>query len=409
MAQKALTDAECQATVNAVAKHGSITEAAKALHINRETLQNRYNRARDRKIVAAPEFDRDTQGSLKEQIRRLEAELKISQKQANMADAVKAAIGGLDEQIRAFEPPRWLVSTKSTTVPGVPTLFLSDLHWGERVSSTQIQAVNQYDVKIAHERMHNVVKGAIECSRIFCEGKPPPGLVLALGGDMISGNIHDELVATNEQSAIPAVIDLYGVLSGVITQLADEFGNLMIPCVGGNHGRDTHKIWNKERNNTSFDWMLYQFLARRFADDKRINFYIPDGPDAYFRIYDYRYLLTHGDQFRGGDSMIGALGPITRGDHKKRSRNAQIDMSYDTMMMGHWHQYIHLLRLIVNGSLKGYDEYAYSNNFGFELPQQAFWMTHPKYGMTLRAPIFADRVREPVKTSWASVPLIGVA
>lgn len=29
------------------------------------------------------------------------------------------------------------------------------------------------------------------------------------------------------------------------------------------------------------------------------------------------YLLTHGDQFRGGDGVIGALGPIIRGDHKK--------------------------------------------------------------------------------------------
>ena len=60
--------------------------------------------------------------------------------------------------------------------------------------------------------------------------------------------------------------------------------------------------------------------------------------------------------------MIGALGPIIRGDHRKRSRNAQIDMEYDTMLCGHWHQLIQIERLIVNGSLKGYDEYAYSNN-----------------------------------------------
>jgi hypothetical protein len=142
-------------------------------------------------------------------------------------------------------------------------------------------------------------------------------------------------------------------------------------------------------HHTSFDWLLYCFLAKHFEGDKRVTFLIPDGPDAYYKIYGHRYLLTHGDQFRGGDGMIGALGPIIRGDHKKRSRNSQIDMGYDTLLLGHWHQYIHLTRLIVNGSLKGYDEYAYSNNFPFEQPQQALWLTHPKYGITRQHQVHA--------------------
>ena len=231
-----------------------------------------------------------------------------------------------------------------------------------------------------------------------------PGIVLVLGGDMISGNIHDELTATNEMNSMPCVLDLYGRLAALIEMLADKFGRVFCPCVSGNHGRDTHKIWNKDRHHTSFDWLLYNFLAKRFEKDKRVTFLIPDGPDAYYRIYNYRYLLTHGDQFRGGDSMIGALGPLTRGDHKKRSRNAQIDMEYDTMICGHWHQYIHLTRLIVNGSLKGYDEYAYNNNFGFEVPQQALWLTHPKYGITFRMPVRLDEARAESKAAWVSVP-----
>ena len=101
--------------------------------------------------------------------------------------------------------------------------------------------------------------------------------------------------------------------------------------------------------------------------------------------------------------MIGALGPIIRGDHKKRSRNGQIDMAYDTLLMGHWHQYMHLSRLIVNGSLKGYDEYAYSNNFGFEAPQQALWITHPKHGITFRMPVYVDEKQTAPKTAWVSL------
>jgi hypothetical protein len=203
---------------------------------------------------------------------------------------------------------------------------------------------------------------------------------------------------------MPSVLDMYGVLVGVINRLADTFGQVMLPCVTGNHGRDTMKIWNKDRHHTSFDWLLFRFLAKHFENDKRITFFVPDGPDAYYRIYQHRYLLSHGDQFRGGDGMIGALGPIIRGDHKKRSRNAQIDMEYDTLCIGHWHQYIHLHRLIVNGSLKGYDEYAYNNNFGFEPPSQALWITHPKHRITFRMPVYVDRKREAAKTNWVSIP-----
>jgi hypothetical protein len=219
---------------------------------------------------------------------------------------------------------------------------------------------------------------------------------------MVSGDIHEELMATNSMEIMPTVLDLFGVLTWCIQTLADEFGNVFIPCVSGNHGRNTHKIRAKGRNFTSFDWLLYQFLSKRFESDKRVQFHIPDGPDAYYSIYGHKYLLTHGDQFRGGDGVIGALGPIIRGDHRKRSRNAQIDMEYDTMLLGHWHQLIQLERLIVNGSLKGYDEYAYSNNFGFEPPRQALWLTHPDHGLTFSMPVYVDRKKKQHNTEWIS-------
>ena len=75
------------------------------------------------------------------------------------------------------------------------------------------------------------------------------------------------------------------------------------------------------------------------------------------------------------------------------------------MLCGHWHQYIHLSRLIVNGSLKGMDEYAYQNNFGFERPQQALFITHPRHGITFRMPVNCDPAPAQGKKAapWASV------
>jgi hypothetical protein len=60
------------------------------------------------------------------------------------------------------------------------------------------------------------------------------------------------------------------------------------------------------------------------------------------------------------------------------------------MLLGHWHQYIPMLDQIVNGSLKGYDEYASQGNFGFQLPIQALWITHHRLGITQNRPIYLE-------------------
>ena len=46
--------------------------------------------------------------------------------------------------------------------------------------------------------------------------------------------------------------------------------------------------------------------------------------------------------------------------------------------------------VIVNGSLKGYDEWVYKMNFGWERPTQALWTTHPDYGIIHHLPVYGD-------------------
>lgn len=397
---------KAQEAVNALADtDGNHPAAAKALGITPTALRHRMKNAAQLGLTpGVGKVDANDAGVLRSRLKRMETELKAARSKSLDEQAVRDEIFKLVRGGAKIATPGWIVDQRPhPTSPGVPTLFCSDWHWAEVVKASQINGVNTYSVKIAHERVRALVASALHLLRILSPKMDYPGIVVPLGGDMISGNIHDELTATNEFNTMPTILDLFGVLVWVIEELLKVFPRVFLPCVTGNHGRDTHKIWNKDRHATSFDWLLYNLLAKRFEGDKRVTFFIPDGPDAYYRIYGHRYLLTHGDQFRGGDGMIGALGPIIRGDHKKRSRNAQIDMEYDTMIIGHWHQYIHLTRLIVNGSLKGYDEYAYNNNFGFEEPQQALWLTHPKYRITYRMPVKVDRQRVEPKTAWASV------
>jgi len=97
--------------------------------------------------------------------------------------------------------------------------------------------------------------------------------------------------------------------------------------------------------------------------------------------------LTHGDQFRGVSGISGIQTPLALGAFRKSKRQQAVNDPFDTMLIGHFHQYMTIPGIIVNGSLKGYDEYASISNFGFEQPQQAFWITTPEGGPSFHAPI----------------------
>jgi hypothetical protein len=79
------------------------------------------------------------------------------------------------------------------------------------------------------------------------------------------------------------------------------------------------------------------------------------------------------------------------GDARKRKRAMAIDQPFDYLVMGHWHQLMMVKGIIVNGSLKGADEYSFQSNFDFELPQQAMWITHREWGITARWPIILEK------------------
>jgi hypothetical protein len=404
MSTPSLTKTQLQEAVDAYNKTGSKTEAAALLNLHLNTYTSRLRVAMQQGYKTIEKQEESIMDKLKDandRIRQLESASSAHQEEQLTAEYIKKKIIKLRDGKTTI--PNWLIKkSEKKKFAGVPTLFASDWHWGEIVDPNQINGVNEYNMTIAQNRARTMVQKAIDLLQNYVANANYPGIVFVLGGDMVSGDIHEELMATNEKEIMPTVLDLFGVLSWCIHTLADEFGNVFVPCVSGNHGRNTHKIRNKGRNFTSFDWLLYQFLAKRFENDSRVTFHIPDGPDAYYSIFGHKYLLTHGDQFRGGDGVIGALGPIVRGDHRKRSRNAQIDMGYDTMLLGHWHQLIQLERLIVNGSLKGYDEYAYSNNFGFEPPRQAMWITHPEHGITFSIPIYVDSKKKKIDKEWIS-------
>lgn len=294
----------------------------------------------------------------------------------------------------SLEPPKWLSPAKPKPKSATVIAMLSDTHFDEVVIPEEVEFLNCYNRVIAVSRLEEWAKNLVKMTRHYLAGLKYDGIVLILGGDIFSGDIHEELKETNEDTLPASILFWSEQLSAAIGLLAGEFGKVHVVAVVGNHGRTTRKPRAKLRAKTNIDWLLAKMIERHFAKDKRITFTIPEGADAFFSVYGYGQLVTHGDQATGGSGIGGIWPTIMRLRARKAQRYLATGQNFQTLWMGHWHQYVPSPGLVVNGSLKGTDEYAFINNFQHEPPQQAMAILTPEHGITIQAPIFVHSAKE---------------
>jgi len=377
--------------IEALEKHkGNKTLAAKSLNVPRTTFRRTLNRYLRQAPVADGVQEEDTLTELQEH------KLKVEIRNLKIANKTLLENAVLEEDLlniansaasKKLNPPNWLTPAKPGRKPAIVCTVLSDTHYDEVVDPYQVNMVNEYNREIAVERTKVYFENVIKLSRDYVSGVNIEGLVVALAGDIVSGSIHDELKETNETSVIETSIFWSDQLAAGFELLLTHFNKIYVPCVVGNHGRATMKFKAKGFVKDNFDYLIYKILERHFKDDSRITFDISESVDMTFMVYNCKYLLTHGNQFRGGNGWMGALGPLLRGVQKKTTREAAFGNHFDVMIVGHWHQLVYLDNLIVNGTLKGTDEYSYSGNFKPEPPRQAWWLVTPDNYKVMQCPV----------------------
>jgi hypothetical protein len=294
-----------------------------------------------------------------------------------------------------LDPPHWLVPSKPKSSAATLVVMLSDTHFDEVVNPDEMEGLNAYNRQIAVMRLERWAQNVVKLARHYMSGVTYDGVVLILGGDIFTGDIHEELSLTNDDTMIGSLLFWSEQIAAVTDLLATEFKKCHVVSVVGNHGRTTRKPRMKQRVRTNYDWLLAKMVERHFYKDKRVTFTIPESADAIINIYEHGHLITHGDQVSGGGGIGGIYPPIMRMRARKEGRYLQTGKTFKTLWLGHWHQYISTPSMVVNGSMKGYDEYAMLMGFGFEQPQQALALITPEKNITFQAPVFcADRKKE---------------
>ncbi len=330
---------------------------------------------------------------LEDEVARLKAELRRAHRAEASDERILDIIGAASQ--RRLPPADWLKQRDRKTAPGAPGIPIgmwSDWHWGEVVDIDQMDGQNEYNPRIATKRLKTLVESTIDYCYRHITNPTYPGIVICLGGDMVSGDIHEELAKSNAQTLMESVLDLSANISTALKEIHRAFEQVHVVCVTGNHGRTTHKPVAKGRNATNADWLSYGFASRETAHIPGITWQIADSNDAVFDVFGKRYLLTHGDSLgvKGGDGIIGAAGPIIRGTKKLKAAYSASGCHIDHVLMGHFHNYMTLPGITVNDCLKGYDEWARSMRFEPHPPSQSLHFDHPIRGTTTQVSIFVD-------------------
>lgn len=396
MALTKLSDADLVLRLRLQAEHGT-TGAAAVLGLQEAAFRSSIRAAKVRGLTV------DT--VVVDEVDKLRTRLQIAEGQLDQVVRDNISAANIREKLYGLsaltpDPPKWIGKATPVGLPGVPMTIWSDWHWGEVIRPSEVAGVNEFNAKIAGQRVDRLVQVTLDLALNYMVKPEYPGIVVCLGGDMISGNIHDELRESNDGPVQHSLLQVQEKLETALTAMADNFGRVFVPCVVGNHGRTTLKPRAKGRVYESYEWNLYCQLEKYFRNDKRIQFMIPGETDAVFTVFNHRFLLTHGDTLgvKGGDGIIGAIGPIARGVTKVGRSEAQIGRDFNTLLMGHYHTYIprgDAVPVIVNGALKGYDEYArLMLRVPYSRPSQALWFMHPRHGVTAQWQVYLDSNRK---------------
>ena len=263
--------------------------------------------------------------------------------------------------------------------------LFSDAHIEETVKSASVMGLNEYNVKIAKERIEKYFANLVSCLNT----DKVEYLLFASLGDTISGFIHEELSQTNELTPLEATFEAQNLIYNGLKYICDNTELKRIKFVGivGNHSRVTNKIQHSNGYKMSYEWLMYKNIQKQAElEGLPIEFDIPESEMAIEDTSDgKRFLFIHGFQIKGsGNSTVCGIYPSLGRLSLKYGKVYKQDKIY----LGHFHSCISIPNAVVNGSIIGYNSYALTNGFAYEEPAQMYELYDTNIGQLLTRQIY---------------------
>jgi len=316
----------------------------------------------------------------------------VSQKKTKENKELLKALADKDEEIGAIlqlkETPQIIKLSPPLKgkVQAYAVAVYSDWHCEEEVKSAKVNDLNEFNLVIADKRIKNCFQNTQRLVELSQQNAHLDGGIIALLGDFISGNIHEELVEITLLSPVEAIQWVQArIVSGLRFLLKETNLTYTIVCQCGNHPRITKRVHSSAEQGNSLEYYMYHNLKLIFAEESRFNWLIAESYHSYLALYGYKIRFHHGHKIK----FFKAIGGIFMSAYRYINEiNKAIPAWLD--VFGHHHQQRNGNTFISNGSLIGTTPYSLSEGYAHERPRQKFFLFSSKGEVISEHPIFLD-------------------
>lgn len=347
----------------------------------------------------------------------------------------ESIINTIKKKIPAIQntvPVPLAMSDLHTEIPISAVAPLTDTHIGEVVNLEEMAGMNQYDMEIFSRRLYGWTNKIIELVRFRKKYVDVPRLYVPMIGDMVSGDIHGELLKTNSDNIMNQMINGANLIAQSMMILASFFPEVYVKGVVGNHGRMLSKPYFKEKY-MNWDYILIQMVAVFCSKQTNIHFELPKSYLNVFEVEGRHILMMHGDSvnswngipFYGIQRAISQLrqalqfeGSIKEDITRAVDSHTSVSSSgvrmlakyFEYVMLGHFHTNdemdIGTGKVFICGCAKGGDEYALGKLHTISKPEYILTFFHPKYGYISKDIIYLDQFDDKKSKFSSALPSI---
>lgn len=293
----------------------------------------------------------------------------------------------ITRSITPIEPLQIIYNEKSEKTECEAVIQISDGHYGAVQGSEEIEGFNRFDPVICKNRQLYFIKGFLGWVELMRNGYRIDNLSVLCTGDLISGDIHEELKVTNAFPVPQQIVGASQILAEQIGLLAPHFNKVTIHFISAdNHGRLTRKPQSKEEGVNSFNYLVGMMAQAYTSKHSNVEFNVYPMFEKVVAVANRQYLISH------GHNLTGWMGipwySVQRHIGKEAMARLEIIMNEQSRMkeigfhkyvFGHYHTPISHPHYSCSGSVSGTDAYDHKSGRHAD-PSQPAWLVHPKHG-----------------------------
>ena len=257
--------------------------------------------------------------------RLLRSNAKLREKQEGLAEAIYQGVRDALTTVGRAQPATRPARDRRKG-DEVALLHLTDWQLGKRTVS--------YDTEVCKKRVGLAVAKAVSITEIMRTHHPVRRCHVFLGGDMLEGTTIFPKQPWEVDSGLYAQLtNAARLIADSVLTLLENFEWVTVDEVWGNHGRVGRKgeLPGDENN----DRVLCRIAREMLGEQPRLTW---DEPEVRWHkvieIGNYRALLFHGDQVRGGGGQMPVYGIVK----KVTAWASGVTEPFHDAYLGHYHQ-----------------------------------------------------------------------